>query len=56
LNSSVFYYATFVKLSIEKISDGTSQRTSSLSRAEPSDFGLELFFKPKSFKNQAFQA
>jgi hypothetical protein len=32
------------------LSDGTNQQTSSLSRAEPSDF------KPKSFKNQAFQA
>jgi hypothetical protein len=30
--------------------DGTS-----LSRADPGDFGLELF-KLKSFKNQAFQA
>jgi hypothetical protein len=38
-----------------KPSDGTSQQTSSQSRAEPSYFGLELF-KPKSFKNQAFQA
>jgi hypothetical protein len=46
-------------------SDGTSQRTSSLSRAEPNDFGLELFkpraskiklFKPDNSKNQAFQA
>jgi hypothetical protein len=35
----------------KKSSDGTSQQKPSFCRAEPSDFGLELF-KPKSFKNQ----
>jgi hypothetical protein len=46
-------------------SDGTSQQTSSLSRAEPSDFGLELFkpkaskiklFKPDNSKNSSFSS
>jgi hypothetical protein len=36
-------------------SDGTSQQISSLSRAEPRNFGLELF-KHETSKNPAFQA